>query len=37
MIEIFEKPFILLSTLQKKFYKYNVFVFINLSKTAITN
>lgn len=36
MIEIFEKPFILLS-LQKKFYKYNIFVFINLSKTAITN
>lgn len=36
MIEIFEKLFILLS-LQKKFYKYNVFVFINLSKTAITN
>lgn len=36
MIEIFEKLFILLS-LQKKFYKYNIFVFINLSKTAITN
>lgn len=36
MIEIFEKLFILLS-LQKKFYKYNIFVIINLSKTAITN
>lgn len=36
MIEIFEKLFILLS-LQKKFYKYNIFVVINLSKTAITN